>query len=60
MAKKKGKINWVKILSVVAFLFIILEFFLTTSFTWFGLTFTGLEVGVLLISIIVLIKAFGK
>jgi len=59
MVKKKGKINWIKTLSVTAFLFIIFDFIVETSFHLIQ-PFTALEFGVLLISIIVLIKAFGK
>ena len=59
MAKKKGKINWVKTLGVLAFLFIISDFIVETSFHLIQ-PFTALEFGVLLISIIVLIKAFCK
>jgi hypothetical protein len=69
MAKKKGKINWIKTLSVTAFLFIIFDFFVGTRWKLvsspfeFSLEMTPgifLAFGVLLISIIVLIKAFGK
>ena len=69
MAKKKGKINWVKTLGVLAFLFILLDFLVGTKIKLglssfdFSIEMTPdifLAFGVLLISIIVLIKAFGK